>query len=124
MGNNFIWVTFEKELIHRYPDAPKEVLFLRHQHRHMFKFKVWIEVFHDDRDIEFIMFKRFLVKEMEQHGKELEHKSCEMLSDWLQDKINTKHPKRDIRIEVSEDGENGSYKEYLYKEYILEKMLH
>jgi len=57
-----IWVTFKKEGIHKYPAAledPKleDVSFLGYPHRHIFHFKVWIEVFHDDRDIEFIQFK-------------------------------------------------------------------
>ena len=55
-----IWVTFQKEGIHKYPDAPKEVEFLKYPHRHIFKFKVAIEVFHGDRDIEFFIFKRCL----------------------------------------------------------------
>ena len=46
-----IWVTFQKEGIHKYPDAPDEVDFLRYPHRHMFHFKVQIEVYNDDRDI-------------------------------------------------------------------------
>ena len=60
-----IWVTFQKEGIHKYPAALtdpelKGVEFLGYPHRHMFHFKVMIEVFHDDRDIEFILFKRWL----------------------------------------------------------------
>lgn len=64
----FIWVTFQQEAIHRYPAAltdPKlatgdkyDVSFLGHPHRHVFHFRVSIEVWHDDRDIEFIQFKR------------------------------------------------------------------
>ena len=67
-----IWVTFQKEGIHKYPaalDDPKlatgdeyDVSFLGYPHRHIFHFKVWIEIFHDDRDIEFIQFKRWLEK--------------------------------------------------------------
>ena len=67
-----IWVTFRKEGIHKYPaalDDPSlatgdeyDVSFLGYPHRHIFHFKVAIEVFHDDRDIEFIQFKRWLEK--------------------------------------------------------------
>jgi hypothetical protein len=62
---NYIWVTFQKEGIHKYPQALtdpklKDVSFLGHPHRHIFHFRVDIEVFHDDRDIEFILFKREL----------------------------------------------------------------
>ena len=66
-ANKMIWVTFRKEGIHKYPaalDDPKlatgdrmDVSFLGYPHRHIFHFKVAIEVFHDDRDIEFIQFK-------------------------------------------------------------------
>ena len=64
-SKSFIWVTFQKEGIHKYPQALtdpklKEVEFLGYPHRHMFHFKVKIQVFHDDRDLEFILFKREL----------------------------------------------------------------
>ena len=69
--DSFVWVTFEKEGMHCYPaaaDDPKlktndeyDVSFLAHPHRHIFKFRVDIEVFTDDRDIEFIQFKRWLM---------------------------------------------------------------
>ena len=106
-----IWVTFKREGIHKYPAAledPKlaDVKFLGYPHRHMFHFKVWIEVFHDDRDIEFIQFKRWL-ESLYQGTLELDYKSCEMIADELADQIQTKYPGRQVRIEVSEDGENG-----------------
>ena len=106
-----IWVTFKQEGIHKYPAAledPKlaDVKFLGYPHRHMFHFKVWIEVFHDDRDIEFIQFKRWL-ESLYQGTLELDYKSCEMIADELADQIQTKYPGRQVRIEVSEDGENG-----------------
>ena len=113
-GRKFIFVTFQKEGIHAYPDAPEGVEFLRHPHRHMFHFRVDIQVFHDDRDIEFILFKR----ELEDfygdtaYGISLDNKSCEMLADELAEFIREEHPGRDIRIEVSEDGENGALSYY------------
>ena len=58
----YIWVTFRKEGIHKYPDAPKGVTFLKFPHRHIFHFKVKLEVFHDDREVEFILFKREIEK--------------------------------------------------------------
>jgi hypothetical protein len=115
-----IWVTFQKEGVHLYPAAktdPKlaDVSFLGYPHRHMFKFKVWIEVFHDDRDLEFIQFKRWLESLYGDGIIELDHKSCEMISDDLYQQITTKYPGRHITIEVSEDGENGSFAEYPVK---------
>jgi len=113
-----IWVTFRKEGIHMYPAAatdPKlktgdeyDVSFLANPHRHIFHFKVYIEVFHDDRDIEFIQFKRWLEK-LYQGTLELDFKSCEMIAEDLHAVITERYPNREIWIEVSEDGENGCF---------------
>ncbi len=113
-----IWVTFRKEGVHLYPAAatdPKlatggwdDVSFLGVPHRHIFHFKVRIEVFHDDRDIEFIQFKRWLEKLYSEDILQLDHKSCEMISDELYEEISARYPGRFVEIEVSEDGENGS----------------
>ena len=117
-----IWVTFSKEGVHCYPAAltdPKlatgdhyDVSFLGHPHRHIFHFRVRIEVFHDDRDIEFIQFKRWLIRLYEQsEGSSevlvLDHKSCEMIADELYTEISNRLPGRFVEIEVSEDNENG-----------------
>lgn len=117
-----IWVTFRKEGIHRYPAAatdPKlktgdwdDVSFLGVEHRHIFHFRVTMEVFHDDRDVEFIQFKRWLERLYSEGTLELNHKSCEMISDDLHAKISARFPGRYIAIEVAEDGENGSFTEY------------
>ena len=104
----FIWVTFQKEGIHQYPDAPEGVEFLKFPHRHIFHFKVELEVFHDDRDVEFILFKRQLEKLYVSEALTLLHKSCEMLSDELALTIQTLYPGRDLIITISEDNENGS----------------
>jgi hypothetical protein len=122
--NKMIWVTFRKEGIHKYPAAltdpalatgdEYDVSFLGHPHRHIFHFRVWISVQHNDRDIEFIQFKRWLEKLYSGDGAtlKLDYKSCEMMSDELYDKISQEYPNREIWIEVSEDGENGSFIKY------------
>ena len=112
-----IWVTFTKEGIHKYPaalDDPKlatgdeyDVSFLGYPHRHTFYFKVQIEVFHNDRDIEFIQFKRWLENLYKDDVLELDYKSCEMISDDLYTQINNRYPGRFVVIDVAEDGENG-----------------
>ena len=121
-ASKMIWVTFRKEGIHMYPGAdtdPKlatgewdDVSFLGVPHRHIFHFKVWIEVFHDDRDIEFIQFKRWLQRLYDKSVLELDHKSCEMISNDLFLQIAQRYPGRNIWIDVSEDGENGSFIKY------------
>ena len=117
-----IWVTFQKEGMHKYPaalDDPKlatgdeyDVSFLGYPHRHIFHFKVAIEVFHDDRDIEFIQFKRWLLNLYKEGTIQSNFKSCEMMSDDLYVAIAKKYPGRKIEINVSEDGENGSHAVY------------
>ena len=118
----FIFVTFQKEGIHKYPAAltdptlatgdEYDVSFLGYPHRHIFHFKVWISVTHDNRDIEFIQFKRWLENLYSSGTLQLDYKSCEMMSGDLFDTISNKYPGREIWIEVSEDGENGSFIKY------------
>lgn len=103
-----IFVTFVKEGIHCYPDAPAGVEFLRSPHRHMFHFRVTTEVFHNDRDIEFILFKRELEGLYKEAILEIDYMSCEMLAEGLINYISSKYAGRAISVEVSEDGENGA----------------
>jgi hypothetical protein len=122
MSQDMIWVTFRKEGIHRYPAAltdPKlatgdeyDVSFLGHPHRHIFHFKVYLEVFHDDRDVEFIQFKRWLENLYNNKTLVLDYKSCEMIADDLHKQISATYTDRKIWIEISEDGENGCIKQY------------
>jgi hypothetical protein len=118
-----IWITFRKEGIHCYPAAATDPLlntageydvsFLANPHRHIFHFRVSIDVFHNDRDIEFIQFKRWLENlysgNHANNGSvlELDWKSCEMIADDLYIQIAERYPDRNVVIEVSEDGENG-----------------
>lgn len=113
-----IFVTFQKEGIHKYPAAltdptlatgdEYDVSFLGYPHRHMFHFDVQISVEHSDRAIEFIQFKRWLESLYNQGTLDLDYKSCEMLAEDLYEKINQRYPHREVTITVSEDGENGA----------------
>ena len=135
LGSNFIcpqppncrrriWVSFSKEGIHKYPAAltdPKlatgdkyDVSFLGYPHRHKFGFKVWIDVEHADRAIEFIQFKRWLESLYTEGTLELDYKSCEMIADDLHTQIKAKYPNRFVKIQVDEDGENGCEVEYFW----------
>lgn len=112
-----IWVSFTKEGIHCYPAAATDpqlatgdeydVSFLGTPHRHIFHFRVWIDVEHSDRAIEFIQFKRWLENLYQNGTLQLDYKSCEMMAEDLYDQIATRYPDKEIWIEVSEDGENG-----------------
>ena len=120
--NKMIWVTFRKEGVHCYPAAATDpnlatgdeydVAFLANKHRHIFHFRVWISVIHNDRDIEFIQFKRWLENLYKDNILDLNFRSCEMMSDELYSEISEKYPNREVWIEVSEDGENGSFIKY------------
>lgn len=121
-AKRMIWVTFRKEGIHKYPaalDDPSlatgdeyDVSFLGYPHRHIFHFRVGITVTHNDRDIEFIQFKRWMEKLYAEQTLVLDYKSCEMMSDDLYEQITTKYPGREVHIEISEDGENGAHITY------------
>jgi hypothetical protein len=124
MADRKIWVTFQKEGIHCYPAAATDptlatgdrfdVSFLATPHRHIFHFRVWIDVLHNDRDIEFIQFKRWLegLYSGPSSVLQLDYKSCEMISDDLYVQIAGRYPGRAVWIEVSEDGENGALIRY------------
>jgi hypothetical protein len=120
--NKMIWVTFRKEGVHCYPAAATDptlatgdeydVSFLANKHRHIFHFRVWLSVTHNDRDVEFIQFKRWLENLYKDNILDLNFQSCEMMSDDLYSEISQKYPGREVWIEVSEDGENGSFIKY------------
>ena len=114
-NTNYIWVTFRKEGLHKWPDAIKHpgVEFLANEHRHEFHFRVHLEVHHNDREVEFILFKRELQGLYEEKTLQLDYKSCEMMADDLYSYIAQKYPGRNVIIEVSEDGENGVRQEYI-----------
>lgn len=117
-----IWITFQKEGVHMYPGAETDLTlatgnwddvgFLGYPHRHIFHFKVWLEVFHNDRDVEFIQFKRWCERLYAQDTLELNHRSCEMIADELAVEIKQRYPNRYIKISVAEDNENGCEIDY------------
>lgn len=104
------------EGIHCYPEAPVEVAYLREPHRHIFGVCVEVEVFDDDREIEFIMLKHrideYIFKQC--GGRSVWYMgrmSCEqvakgivrMLFESLSNPTN-----RYIAVTIDEDGENGA----------------
>lgn len=118
----FVYCTFQKEGYHCFPEAnvdqtyvtndEYDVSHLAYRHMHYFNFKVWIEVTHDNRQIEFIQLRRWLENLYSTGALELNNQSCEMMSDALFKKLNERYPNKEIRIDISEEGINGSYTEY------------
>lgn len=105
-----VYCTLQIEGTHNWPDCPfDEVSYLRVPHRHVFHIKAYKQVFHDDRDVEFIMFKHkiqeYLLGQYFRGDKNLcvfGAKSCEMIARELIGKFEL------TRCEVSEDNENGA----------------
>lgn len=105
-----VYCSVQLEGIHHWPDCPfDEVFYLRDLHRHVFHFKAYVPVYHDDRDVEFIMLKHQITEYLNDTYYEddfkclnFEHRSCEMLARELIDVFDL------IKCEVSEDGENGA----------------
>ena len=102
---------------HNFPAAKElfpEVAFLSDRHRHMFHFKVCKKVYHDDRDVEFIMFKRDILAylsdkyyDVTTRTHEFGSMSCEMLGKEIFNQFDCKW------VEVWEDEENGAIVEGL-----------
>jgi hypothetical protein len=111
------YAIFESEHLHHFPGAPAlekpegvehDVSFLQHPHRHIFKFRVDVEVSDLNREVEFILMKRALQHVVDDEwAYDLGAKSCEMMAFDLYEVVKEFGwvPKR---IEVSEDGENGA----------------
>ena len=111
-----IFVKFQKEGIHCYPAAATDpalatgdeydVSFLANPHRHMFHFHVTVQVFHNDRDIEFIDFKHKIKQYVAKTWYDPAYgccnfgaMSCEMIAEDLFNYFGL------CRCSVSEDGE-------------------
>ena len=113
----WIWVTWQQKGFHKYPAAITEeklhdVAYLGNRHRHLFKFKVQIEVFHDDRELEFHQVLNFCESLYANKELDIDYKSVEMLANDLHSMLHNKYPNRDMVITVSEDGECGCTIEY------------
>ena len=91
--------------IHSWPDCPiKEVSFLRNPHRHVFHVRMKKEVFHNDRDVEFINFKNKVDEFLKRayHNIDIGSTSCEMLAKELAYGFDC------FYVRVMEDNENGA----------------
>lgn len=111
MRTNVI-VTLKVEGTHNWPAAKSifpEVAFLSDTHRHTFDITCKKKVNHDDRDVEFIMFKRdildyieinYLDTTLRTHSFGM--RSCEMIAKELVEQFDLEY------CSVFEDNENGA----------------
>lgn len=107
-----VMVKLAVEGIHNFPAAAElfpPVSFLAHPHRHMFHITASKLVRHDDRDIEFIMFKRDVKVFMQTHFNS-EEMGCLNFGSWSCEKIaDSICGHFDCEwVEVWEDNENGA----------------
>ena len=103
----FITVRGQYDHFHRYENAPDQVAFLRNLHRHLFKWTAVIEVFHDDRELEFFMVMQHINSKIMPFIQIKELGSCEMQAeDILRYLVDEYGAKRYYKVTVSEDGEN------------------
>lgn len=114
MQKNFIRVRTEFEGFHYYPGASEidaRIKFLENVHRHMFKVEVKIEVYHDNRELEFFLVKWALQEFIA--GGNMNHKSCEMIAnDIIINHLIPRYGHRYYEVTVSEDGESDGIVEY------------
>ena len=110
-----IFVTTSFEGVHCYPSAPEGVTFLASPHRHMFGVRLEVEVYHDDRELEFILLKRKVNSWIEARQTnsvwQMGAMSCEQVASELIKFLQKDLPKgneRYIKATVDEDGENGA----------------
>lgn len=111
-----VFCTLSFEGIHHYPEAPSEVSYLRDMHRHKFGVRVEMEVFNDDREVEFIMLKHRIGQYLTQLLSfdetsrlfNLGAASCEQVAKATVHKLLEWYGERDVVVTVDEDGENGA----------------
>lgn len=96
--------------LHQWKGAPDQVFYLRDLHRHEFQCKLWVEVSHDDRDVEFIMMKEWFDWCVVPKLKGMPStKSCEMMCELVAELAFQEFPLvSKCKVEISEDWENGS----------------
>ena len=112
-----IWITFEQEGWHCWPEAVGSRAYLKHPHRHMFHFRVELEVKEQNREIELHDFKEWCHQQLQDgfgrfgtslFGLDFETCSCEQLAYEMCQVVVSEHQSRWCACEVSEDSECGA----------------
>lgn len=101
-------VRFRIPGFHRWPDAPPPRAYLRARHRHLFHVELELELFGDDRDVEFHDLLDVARTAWGPRDQDHGSASCEMLAQRLGDLIADQYPGRTNIVCVFEDGECGA----------------
>lgn len=108
--HTFVWCSFQLEGFHNWPDAHIEA-YLASKHRHMFHFRVQLEVTKSAREVEFITLKREVSTWLTNvYGRPCMFGalSCEEIAHIIKDVLIEKFGERYYIISVAEDNENGA----------------
>jgi len=113
--NRKIWVSTSFIGFHKWVDAPEKIAYLRDLHRHKFNVKVFVDVTHDDREVEFHMLQDYL-RLCIPPQYDIYTSSCEDIATQIYTKLvnlgNNRLSRalstREVVIEVDEDGECGA----------------
>ena len=99
-----IEVTLTYEALHFWANADSlpKVAFLKHPHRHLFEITLRKRVSENDRQIEFILFKREVLDYLARYEHDFGGQSCEMIAEELLTHFDCS------LVKVMEDGENGA----------------
>jgi len=120
-----IWVTFEQEGWHCWPEAPAKRAYLAQPHRHLFHFNCEVQVGNPDREIEMHDFLDSCRETLSSiwdrspysiFALDFQDTSCEGIAISLLVELQKKYPHRWLAVEVSEDGECGAGVEVAHAE--------
>ena len=100
-------ITFEHIGWHCWPKAPPSRSYLRNDHRHLFKFKVELQVEAHDREIELHDLKDVCLSWAERYYIRASTDSCEKMAELLLRTLYSSFQPLSGRVECWEDGEVG-----------------
>jgi len=112
IDRTWIRVFSQFEAQHCWKNAPESEAYLRNPHRHMFFVTVEIPVYHDDRDVEFYAFKKYLGGRLLLLPKPMEH-SCEQYCKDIATFLRRDLGHTTVRVCVSEDNLEGAIYEHI-----------
>lgn len=102
-----IWATTTKAGWHKWPTAPSRREYLSNSHRHLFKFRVEVEVIENDRQVEFHDVLESLTSAVGKLPLVGSDMSCEMMAERIVEILRMQY-EYITEVTVSEDGECGA----------------
>lgn len=99
---------FDIEGFHFYPNAPKQVSFLQHNHRHIFQIRAGYKVEDSNREKEIFIHQDFIKEYLyESYGNpcHFDNMSCEMIAEEI---LEFAEEDGCVWVEVFEDGKGGA----------------